>query len=67
MPGVCRQGLTHVKSMLDPVVESGLKSILIFGVINKLPKVNKSPNFNLIDPLIFINCLTLIGSIRNSC
>lgn len=40
MPGVYRQGLNHVKSMLDPVVESGLKSILIFGVINKLPKVN---------------------------
>jgi porphobilinogen synthase len=39
MPGVYRQGLNHVKSMLDPVVESGLKSLLIFGVINKLPKV----------------------------
>lgn len=39
MPGVYRQGLNHVKSMLDPVVESGLKSILIFGVINRLPKV----------------------------
>lgn len=39
MPGVFRQGINHVKSMLDPLVESGLKSILIFGVINKLPKV----------------------------
>jgi len=39
MPGIYRQGLNHVKSMLDPIVESGLKSILIFGVINKLPKV----------------------------
>lgn len=38
MPGIYRQGLNHVKSMLDPIVESGLKSILIFGVINKLPK-----------------------------
>lgn len=41
MPGIYRQGLNHVKSMLDPVVESGLKSLLIFGVINKLPKVIK--------------------------
>lgn len=39
MPGVYRQGVNHIKSMLDPVVESGLKSLLIFGVINKLPKV----------------------------
>lgn len=39
MPGIFRQGINHIKSMLDPIVESGLKSILIFGVINKLPKV----------------------------
>lgn len=39
MPGIYRQGLNHLKSMLDPVVDSGLKSLLIFGVINKLPKV----------------------------
>ncbi|VVC25520.1 Aldolase-type TIM barrel,Delta-aminolevulinic acid dehydratase [Cinara cedri] len=38
MPGIYRYGLNHVKSMLDPVVESGLKSLLVFGVINKLPK-----------------------------
>jgi len=42
MPGIYRQGLNHVKAMLDPVVESGLKSILIFGVINKLSKVTYS-------------------------
>lgn len=41
MPGIYRQGLNHVKSMLDSVVESGLKSIMVFGVINKLPKVMK--------------------------
>lgn len=39
MPGIYRQGLNHIKATLDPVVESGLKSILIFGVINKLSKV----------------------------
>jgi len=39
MPGIYRQGINHVKAMLDPVVESGLKSILIFGVINELSKV----------------------------
>lgn len=39
MPGIYRQGLNHVKSMLDPVVKSGLKSLLVFGVIEKLPKV----------------------------
>lgn len=39
MPGIYRQGLNHLKLMLDPVVESGLKSLLVFGVINKLPKV----------------------------
>lgn len=41
MPGVYRQGVNRIKSMLDPIVESGLKSLLIFGVINKLPKVIK--------------------------
>ncbi|XP_026804233.1 delta-aminolevulinic acid dehydratase [Rhopalosiphum maidis] len=38
MPGIYRQGLNHIKALLDPVVELGLKSILIFGVINKLSK-----------------------------
>ncbi|XP_050421540.1 delta-aminolevulinic acid dehydratase isoform X2 [Adelges cooleyi] len=38
MPGIFRQGLKHLKASLDPVVESGLKSLLIFGVINRLPK-----------------------------
>lgn len=39
MPGIYRQGLNHLKSVLDPVVENGLKSLLIFGVINRLTKV----------------------------
>lgn len=51
MPGVYRQGVNHIKLMLDPIVESGLKSLLIFGVINRLPKV--------------INQLKLISLIKN--
>lgn len=39
MPGIYRQGLNHLKALLDPVVENGLTSILVFGVINRLTKV----------------------------
>ncbi|XP_050544729.1 delta-aminolevulinic acid dehydratase isoform X2 [Daktulosphaira vitifoliae] len=38
MPGVYRQGINHLRNLLDPLVKLGLKSVLLFGVINKLPK-----------------------------
>lgn len=38
MPGVARYGLTTLKKHLTPLVEKGLASILLFGVVDKLPK-----------------------------
>ncbi|KAL1131560.1 hypothetical protein AAG570_011177 [Ranatra chinensis] len=38
MPGVYRYGVNTLIESLTPLVEQGLKSILLFGVINNLPK-----------------------------
>lgn len=40
MPGVCRYGLNKLKEELNRLVKLGLKSILLFGVIENLPKVS---------------------------
>lgn len=39
MPGISRFGINQVLQHLEPLVKNGLKSILLFGVIEKLPKV----------------------------
>ncbi|XP_039450779.1 delta-aminolevulinic acid dehydratase-like [Culex pipiens pallens] len=38
MPGVARYGINPLKKHLTPLVEKGLASILLFGVVEKLPK-----------------------------
>ena len=38
MPGVSRYGINKLKHHLQPLIEKGLSSILVFGVIDKLPK-----------------------------
>lgn len=40
MPGVFRYGINELKAHLEPLVEIGLNSILIFGVVDKIPKDN---------------------------
>ncbi|XP_043477004.1 delta-aminolevulinic acid dehydratase isoform X2 [Leptopilina heterotoma] len=44
MPGVYRYGINHLKSTLQPLVSKGLRSILLFGVSNKLTKDEKGGN-----------------------
>lgn len=39
MPGVSRYGINRAKEHLEPLVANGLTSLLLFGVIEKLPKV----------------------------
>lgn len=39
MPGVNRYGINKLQDALKPIVEKGLKSILVFGVPENLPKV----------------------------
>lgn len=39
MPGISRYGINKLKEHLEVVIRNGLKSILVFGVIEKLPKV----------------------------
>ncbi|KAH0563826.1 hypothetical protein KQX54_007075 [Cotesia glomerata] len=34
MPGIYRYGINHLKQMLQPLVAKGLRSVLLFGVIN---------------------------------
>uniref|UniRef100_A0A182NC96 Delta-aminolevulinic acid dehydratase n=1 Tax=Anopheles dirus TaxID=7168 RepID=A0A182NC96_9DIPT len=38
MPGVARYGLNTLLAHLEPLVAKGLQSVLLFGVIDKMPK-----------------------------
>ncbi|RZB40182.1 ALAD and/or DEAD domain containing protein [Asbolus verrucosus] len=38
MPGVSRYGLNKLQGHLEPLVQKGLTSVLLFGVVDKLPK-----------------------------
>ncbi|KAI4459954.1 delta-aminolevulinic acid dehydratase [Holotrichia oblita] len=38
MPGISRYGLNQLKTHLDSLIGKGLKSILVFGVVEGLPK-----------------------------
>lgn len=40
MPGVCRYGLNKLKEHLEVQVRKGLQSVLLFGVVENLPKAN---------------------------
>lgn len=39
MPGISRFGINQLIKHLEPLVKKGLKSVLLFGVIDTLPKV----------------------------
>jgi len=39
LPGQRRIGLNHLVKVLTPIVNDGLQSVLLFGVITQLPKV----------------------------
>ncbi|KAF6016558.1 Pbgs [Bugula neritina] len=38
LPGQKRFGIQHLNSVLSPLVDDGLKAVLLFGVITKLDK-----------------------------
>jgi len=42
MPGVCRFGINKLQLHLEPLVKMGLSSILLFGVVDRLPKNNEA-------------------------
>lgn len=42
MPGVSRFGINQVIKHLEPLVQKGLKTVLLFGVIETLPKVKSN-------------------------
>ncbi|XP_059480137.1 delta-aminolevulinic acid dehydratase [Neocloeon triangulifer] len=44
MPGVFRFGINKLKAFLQPVVDDGLKSVLLFGVPQNLPKDGQGTN-----------------------
>lgn len=46
LPNVYRLGINRVKEYLEPIVKLGLKSVLLFGVLNELEKVRRSTHFN---------------------
>ncbi|KAK7803978.1 hypothetical protein U0070_012445 [Myodes glareolus] len=39
LPGVARYGVNQLEDMLRPLVEAGLRAVLIFGVPSRVPKV----------------------------
>lgn len=44
MPEVSRFGINQLKSHLHPLIDKGLNSILLFGVIDKVPKDEQGSN-----------------------
>lgn len=44
MPGVSRFGVTTLLDHLDPLVKKGLTSVMLFGVVNGLPKDGRGCN-----------------------
>lgn len=40
MPGVSRYGNNKLKEFLEPLVNNGLSSVLLFGVMDGTPKVS---------------------------
>lgn len=40
MPGVSRYGNNKLKEFLEPLVNMGLSSVLLFGVMDNTPKVS---------------------------
>lgn len=38
LPGVARYGVNQLEEMLRPLVEAGLRCVLIFGVPSRVPK-----------------------------
>lgn len=46
MPGVSRLGINKLKDALEPSVKKGLQSVLLFGVINTIPKDEIATNAN---------------------
>ena len=45
MPGQCRLGYEEVEPYLKPLVEKGLKTVLLFGVITRLKRVGHASTF----------------------
>lgn len=43
MPGISRFGVNALRKHLEPLIQKGLSSILVFGVIEQLPKVILQP------------------------
>lgn len=41
MPGQARYGINKLRDAMAPIVKNGLRSVLIFGVPNKMGKVGK--------------------------
>lgn len=39
MPGISRFGINALKAHLEPIINNGLQSVLLFGVVSDLPKV----------------------------
>lgn len=42
MPGICRYGANKLKTHLEPLVAKGLSSVLLFGVIETIPKDSRA-------------------------
>lgn len=44
MPGVARYGINQLRSHLTPLIQKGLSSIMVFGVVDFLPKDDQGSN-----------------------
>ncbi|CAH1100113.1 unnamed protein product [Psylliodes chrysocephalus] len=44
MPGISRFGINALKAHLEPIINNGLQSVLLFGVVSDLPKNDGATN-----------------------
>lgn len=54
MPGIVQYGVSNIEECLKPIVNKGLKSILLFAVEYGIPKVGNYYDFFIIKPLSYL-------------
>jgi delta-aminolevulinic acid dehydratase/porphobilinogen synthase len=54
MPGIVQYGVSNIEECLEPIVNKGLKSVLLFAVEHGIPKVGNYYDFFKIKALSYV-------------
>lgn len=66
MPGVSRYGNNKLKEFLEPLVNNGLSSVLLFGVMDNTPKVGFYDEW-LVAYMAINFMASILGRYRHTC